>query len=159
MPKGKKVYSEKQRVRLFWSKVRKTRACWLWQGGRQSHGYGEFNWPPHRTKQAHRLAWLLTCGPIPPGMYVLHHCDNPSCVRPDHLFLGTPADNMTDMVAKGRDPRGERAHAAKLTWGQVEEMRRLHTSGLSYAEIGRRFNVKDITARRAIIGKTWKPFP
>jgi hypothetical protein len=84
----------------FWSKVQKSDGCWLWNGR---------NGPPAarmliagRFELAHRVSWRLHFGEIPAGKYVCHHCDNPPCVRPDHLFVGTPRDNMRDMIAKGR---------------------------------------------------------
>lgn len=95
----------------FWSKVRRGSSCWTWSGRIGDRGYGQFD-DGDRTLRAHRVAWTLTRGEIPAGMQVLHRCDNPACVRPDHLFLGTHDDNMRDMAAKGRQrggrPRQER---------------------------------------------------
>lgn len=85
----------------FWSKVDRTGDCWTWTGTRKEGGYGQFHYGGKTTK-AHRVAWILTSGAIPDGMCVLHHCDNPPCVRPEHLFLGTLSDNMQDCAAKGR---------------------------------------------------------
>lgn len=85
----------------FWSKVEKTEACWNWVGATSRRGYGAMN-IDNRTLQTHRVVYELTYGTIPAGLCVCHHCDNPRCVRPDHLFLGTHADNMHDMVRKGR---------------------------------------------------------
>lgn len=73
--------------------------CWIWTGARMRYGYFQYG---KKLIGAHRVAWELRNGPIPDGLYVLHRCDNPPCVRPDHLFLGTAADNTADMVAKGR---------------------------------------------------------
>ena len=92
-------------LRRFWSKVQPTEGCWLWTGARSTEGYGYIGVGPRRNHKdvlAHRLMWELTYGPIPNGLWVLHRCDTPSCVRPDHLFLGTHQDNMDDMKRKGR---------------------------------------------------------
>jgi hypothetical protein len=88
----------------FWSKVDRTGDCWLWVAHRNAQGYGQFATGGHHGAQvsAHRFAWELTNGPVPDGMFVLHHCDNPPCVRPDHLFLGTQRDNVLDAWSKGR---------------------------------------------------------
>lgn len=96
----------------FWEKVRQGAAndCWPWVGASDSHGRGMFNvgkTPEGRNRRcvAPRVSWEMHHGPIPPGMNVLHHCDNPSCVNPAHLFLGTQKDNIADMYKKGRRPK------------------------------------------------------
>ena len=91
----------------FWSMVDKSGECWLWNGPTGPGGYGSVHVPGKRSPQrAPRVAWELTNGvPIPRRMLICHHCDNPPCVRPDHLFMGTPLDNMRDMIAKGRAVR------------------------------------------------------
>lgn len=109
----------------FWQRVEKTAICWLWKGGCSQHGYGIFSTTkradnPRKYHQtvAHRMAWELTYGPIPPGQEVCHNCpggDNPRCVNPDHLFLGTQADNMRDAVRKGR----HYSHPRKLSDAQA----------------------------------------
>lgn len=91
----------------FWSHVDKTGDCWLWTASvfKDRYGYGKFNAAsekPTRVVYAHRFSWELANGPIPDGLWVLHHCDNPPCVRPDHLFLGTQSANVADMHSKGR---------------------------------------------------------
>lgn len=87
----------------FWAKVKKSDACWEWQGGRLPHGYGRIVISRKEgAVRAHRFSWELHFGPIPDGMVICHRCDNPPCVRPDHLFVGTQSDNMRDCVNKGR---------------------------------------------------------
>jgi hypothetical protein len=89
----------------FWEKVdqRADDVCWLWNGrARHWAGYGMFHVGNDRAEQAHRVAYALAIGPIPSGLGVLHRCDNPPCCNPSHLFLGTQADNLKDMWAKGR---------------------------------------------------------
>lgn len=88
----------------FWQRVEKTDGCWRWTGPLHAFGYGLI-WRGGNNVGAHRISWEIHVGPIPDGLFVLHRCDNPPCVRPDHLFLGTQADNIHDMVAKGRNYR------------------------------------------------------
>lgn len=97
--------------------------CWLWCGGRDQDGYGRFNNTELGTRIASRVAYILFIGPIPPGLMVLHKCDNPSCVNPRHLFLGTNKDNMRDAANKGRCCRGERQNNSKLTTEDVIAIR------------------------------------
>lgn len=102
----------------FWHRVNKTETCWLWTGSKTSAGYGDLNFMKQHVL-AHRLAWTLENGEIEKGLLVLHRCDTPLCVRPDHLFLGTDADNNRDRGIKERTPR------RKLTSDQVREIREL----------------------------------
>jgi hypothetical protein len=110
-----------------------------------------------RTVHAHRVAWRLTHALEPTGP-VLHRCDNPPCCNPRHLYVGTPADNSADAVARQRTPRGDRTRRAKLTWNQAREVRLLAVQGISNCELGRRFGVSETAIRFVIIGKTWRPF-
>lgn len=100
--------------------------CWEWTAAKHPFGYGNF-WDGKGYTTAHRVSYLLYVGEIPAGICVLHRCDNPACVRPDHLFLGTHQDNIADKIAKGRarGPRmfGEKNPAAKITKGIVRDIR------------------------------------
>jgi len=100
----------------FWPNVEKRPSgCWFWTGARKHTGYGQI-WVVNSAKTAHRISWILHNGPIPTGLCVLHKCDNPPCVNPDHLFLGTRADNNLDCVAKGRNVIGPFHEAGRLAW-------------------------------------------
>lgn len=144
----------------FWSKVdrRGPDECWEWQAYRDQSGYGRFT-PTDRNQQpAHRVAWELTHGPIPDGMFVCHHCDNPPCCNPTHLFLGAPVDNTHDMIAKDRSAiaAGEASQFAKLTESDVREIRRRSASGESYPALARAFNVHRETIGLIVRRETWK---
>lgn len=123
----------------FWSKVRKLKPheCWEWQASRVSAGYGKISLPHSRQLEgAHRVAWKLTNGPIPDGLFVLHRCDNPPCCNPSHLFLGTHADNMKDMTAKGRH-KGRPSPGRLLTTDQVRRIKNRVRTGESRRQVAR----------------------
>ncbi len=94
-------------ISVFWKRVRKAEGCWEWQGAKSPSGYGNLT-AAGRTWRAHRFAWIISNGPIPPGLYVLHSCDNPCCVRPDHLTIGDGKENMAQAKARSRLASGER---------------------------------------------------
>lgn len=113
----------------FWSKVLKTDTCWLWQRRVNNRGYGCFAWIyPDKARRsqdiyAHRAAWILTHGSIPPGRNVLHRCDTPACVNPAHLFIGSQSDNMRDCFKKHRHPGMPPPPTTKVTPDQVRAIR------------------------------------
>lgn len=148
----------------FWSKVDKSGgqdACWPWIGHIGTNGYGDIC-VDGKKRVASRVAFTLCSGPIPAGLFVLHRCDNPPCCNPAHLFLGKPADNSADMVAKGRvnkTPRnvGRQNKAAKLTENDVLLMRQIRTTQrLTYAQIAAQFGVATATVAYAVRGIHWK---
>lgn len=136
----------------FWKRVCMSESgCWEFLGGAIfGDGYKRYN----RTL-AHRFSWQLHFGDIPSGMLVCHHCDNPACVNPGHLFLGTQKDNMRDMWAKGRGnpspPSGERNHFAKLSDAQVADIRRLD---MKQCDIASRYGVSRAQISRILSGKS-----
>lgn len=153
----------------LWAKVDKTETCWLWIGCRNVSGYGHFS-IRRRAFPAHRIAYELTFGPIPDGLDVCHHCDNPPCVRPDHLFLGTRADNLNDMYRKGRRsagerhsaalraalPRGSQHHHHKLTDDQVRIIKAESVAGVTRAALAKRFGVDRSAIVKVARGLAWK---
>lgn len=138
----------------FWARVEKTDGCWEWQGAIAKSGYGACYFQG-RFSNAHRLAWTLTHGPIPNGMWVLHKCDNRKCVRPSHLYLGTVRENARDAVERGRHPRGETNGLSKLTEEQVREIRNLRTTGMPYRKIGSLFSITHAQAERIVSRENW----
>lgn len=144
----------------FWSKTQKNGDCIEWSAHRSSKGYGEFYFNGH-TRRAHRISWIITNGEIPEGMLVCHRCDNPPCVNPEHLFLGSPKVNMVDRVHKGHYPKnsprigGERNRLHKLTDASVLEAKALRPT-MTLRELASRYGVHIAVIHRAITGKTWK---
>lgn len=127
-PRGKFSLSE-----FFWLRVAKGNPsiCWQWRGASYGNGYGEA-----RGHYAHRVSWELNRGPIPSGRQVLHKCDNPQCVNPDHLYLGDDANNRRDAIDRCRYPGGAKSSRARLTATQVAQIKREASS--KYAHLSRR---------------------
>lgn len=142
----------------FWNQVDvgDEDTCWIWQG-KKEEGYGRLYFKG-KKRYVHRVAWeLANEQPVPDGLFVLHKCDEPACVNPGHLWLGTQADNMKDMREKGRDVKGELSPTSKLTEAQVKEILQIHGEGkLNMKEISRLVGVHYNTVRRIISREKWK---
>lgn len=142
----------------FWQKVNKKSndECWEWIGSKLKKGYGSFD-SRCGEGRAHRVSWMLHYGKIPDGMLVCHKCDNPICVNPNHLFLGTPKDNTKDMLNKHRDGLiGIKNGQSKLNPEKVLISRRLRKIGWTYKKIADMFNVNDVTIYYAVNKITWR---
>lgn len=148
----------------FWSRVDKNGSmhptepdlgqCWEWQGCTNGRSYGQYRLGK-KCWGTHRYAWTITFGEIPDGLGVLHNCDNPSCVNPEHLFLGTQLDNMKDRDNKSRQPRGERLGTSKLTDEDVRYIRWQLDAGLSPYRIAKTSKVTSATIYSIKKGETW----
>jgi hypothetical protein len=172
---------EKRFIDRFWKRVqkcgpmpehlRKLGRCWLWVAGTHPRGYGMFSAPG--CNYAHRFSWMIHKGGIPKGLEICHHCDNPSCVRPTHLFCGTHADNMHDLRDKGlhrpargvkhglhlhpeRAPMGERNSHAKLTQGEVVFIRRFAAQGNSHKRLAEIYGMGVSAISSIVRRRTWK---
>lgn len=163
------------REERFWRKVTRSEGCWEWTGHRNAGGYGLLYSGPRgasRGQFAHRVSWALHFGEPPADLSVCHHCDNPPCVRPDHLFLGTPAMNTRDRDRKGRhralrgdehpqriDPskvlRGERHGGARLTEDAVRAIRLERSGGIGLRALAERYGVSPEAISAAATGRHW----
>ncbi len=140
-----RAYTRRPVATRFWLKVDKTPTCWLWTAAKDSDGYGKFD----RTR-AHRASWTMANGPIPEGLYVCHRCDNPTCVRPDHLFLGTNTDNMRDKAEKQRGtPRN-----SVLSFAQRIRIEELWAMGVQQTVMAPWFGVSHSTISNVVRGVT-----
>lgn len=138
-------------VDRFWSKADCSGECWEWRAAFFRCGYGQIREKGHNL-YAHRVAWQLTNGEIPPDKWVLHTCDNRKCINPSHLFLGTPKDNSADMSRKGRACRGERHWKNKLTRDQVLEIR---SSELPRKQLAAQYGVSPTMIKLIRLRKFW----
>lgn len=167
---------------------RPTDDCWEWPAARDRDGYGRINFDGAESR-THRASWMLANGRIPDGLWVLHKCDNPPCVNPGHLFLGTVKENMADCVRKGRSASGDRSpsrsqpwlrmrgdynasrtmpekrrrgsanHAAKLNALQVVEIRRRRAAGEKIIELSARFSVSNQLISAICLRQVWEHLP
>lgn len=148
----------KSAAERFWAKVQKTETCWVWTAARNSDGYGAFGYKG-KVKGAHIVSYDMNIGSIPDGLCVLHKCDNPPCVRPDHLFLGTKKDNMDDCVQKDRriNHTGEKNGQSRLTDAQVVEMRaRYRSGGATQKALAQEYGVSLFTIYEIVRGLRFK---
>jgi hypothetical protein len=134
--------------------------CWEWTGRKKETGYG-ITYFKGKESKAHRVSYLLSYGTIDNNLFVLHKCNNPSCVNPAHLYLGTPQDNMNDMVKANRscDNHGENNPNSKLTEKQVIEIIELLKTNISQVKIAQIFSVSKYIVNEIKTGNTWKHIP
>lgn len=161
----------------FWQRVDKTGDCWIWTGAKIKFGYGVIRRNSSEggaQQKTHRVSWELHNGPIPQGLMVLHRCDNPPCVRPDHLFLGTGLDNVADREAKGRTAKGDNSGArlhperhahlpgelsaqAKLTNDDVLQITARYKSGsATQRQLASEYGIGQAQISRILLGKRWR---
>ena len=143
------AYKAAPKTERFWAKVDKTESCWLWTASRQSFGYGTFMLTKGKFTRAHRFSWELHNGPVPKGLFVLHRCDVPSCINPDHLYLGTDRDNARDRRERGRwkrkkphDQWGEKNPNAILSDAEVAAMLADLATGGRPVSVARKYGIK-----------------
>lgn len=159
-------------VDRFWSKFSREdkEPCWPWPMSKFPDGYGQFM-VKHHPYRAHRVAWELTNGSIPDGILVCHKCDNPICCNPNHLFLGTVADNHEDRGRKGRTasgdrhgfrknpskvPRGEANGNSILTDDEVRLIKKMKSEGAKNIEIAKATGRSESIISRIVLGKSWR---
>jgi len=148
----------KSPITRFWKGIKSPREpheCWEWIKTKNKRGYGLLS-VNRKYVMAHRFSWELFNHEIPEGLYILHRCDNPSCVNPSHLFLGTKLDNSLDALHKGRIPRGEDKWCSKLSENEVIEIIKRHNNNESRKDIAKDYDVCPWTIRDIVTGRTWK---
>ena len=151
-----KEYKLNRLKKYFEKYVIRQEGCWDWKGhNTKKYGSLQYN---GKSISAHRASWLIHYGEIPDGMFVCHKCDNPRCKNPEHLFLGTPTNNVHDMYKKGRNnsPRGEKSSNAKLTNQRAIEIKQMLKEKVPVVDIVQKFNSKPSTIYDIKDGKTWK---
>jgi hypothetical protein len=143
----------------FWGMAKPVEnGCWQWQHSLNNKGYGQFGVPGAKLVLAHRHAWELTNGPIPEGMKVLHNCpggDNPACINPAHLWLGSMLDNMQDAVAKQRMCRGQKHPLHKLTEENVRSIRAFREAGETFRGLAATFGVSPKMIEKIVHRRAW----
>lgn len=145
---------DEKEARRFWAKVAVGGECWEWTASRDKDGYGYFSLHGKHDR-AHKVSYREHVGPIPPGMCVLHTCDNPPCVNPAHLRLGTNKENSVDMQQKGRSARGVRNANSKFTESDVLAIRAARERGESLPSLGRRYGVTHQAILLIVQRKNW----
>ena len=147
----------KHTVKTFWEKVDKTSDCWFWTCYlNRVGGYGVFNMN-NKSYFAHRLSYTIHYGKIPEGKNVCHKCDNPSCVNPEHLFLGNQKENCSDSIIKGRNSRGEISGASVLTDDLVIKIRKEYIPNkIGAGRLAKKYSVAKSTIQRVLNRKTWR---
>ena len=147
--RGKELILKKVRFNSKY-KINNTTGCWNWIASKDYRGYGKFD-----RGWAHRASYELFIGKIPEGLCVLHKCDNPSCVNPNHLFLGTRGDNQKDMANKKRSQIGEKHHNCKLSYKDITDIKVMSSFGVSSYSIAQYYPVSARQIRRIIQGTRW----
>lgn len=140
----------------FFSKIKITKSCWIWEGGKFTNGYGSFK-VDGKNERAHRLSYLIFKGEIYWEFSICHTCDNRQCVNPEHLFAGTAEQNQQDAKNKNRTLKGEKHHNVKLTKEIVIEIRKTYKTGLySISELAQRYELTHSGMSNIIHKRTWK---
>jgi hypothetical protein len=143
----------------FWAKVEPMmddRGCWEWAGALDGPGYGRLKERSYKCVRASRLSWMIHFGPIPGDLFVCHRCDNRACVNPMHLYLGSRADNASDMTSRFRQARGSRQGCSRLQEQDVLAIRESSAAGVRQAELARHFGVSKGTIAFVVKRVTWR---
>lgn len=145
-------------IARFWERVdrRGPEECWLWLGPERGKGYGGLTYGRTVRLYAHQVSYVLHKGPIPPGLCVCHRCDVRRCCNPDHLWLGTIADNLGDMARKGRSQQGRRHWNVRLFEGDIPVILALRAQGMTYKALGAQFGISPRTVRKITERKIWR---